>query len=55
MTIGPRMEMRQGQSLVMTPAMQQAIKWDLKAQDGTPIAQETQHTVHVVPGIASVN
>ena len=26
MAIGPRMEMRQGQSLVMTPAMQQAIK-----------------------------
>ena len=31
------------------PVMQQAIKWDLKAKDGTPIAQEIQHTVHVVP------
>ena len=37
------------------PVMQQAIKWDLKAQDGTPVAQETQHTIHVVPGVASVN
>ncbi len=39
----------------LRPVMQQAIKWDIKAQDGTPIAQETQHTIHVVPGAAAVN
>ena len=31
------------------PVMQEAIKWDLKAKDGTAIAQEIQHTVYVVP------
>jgi hypothetical protein len=32
------------------PVMQQSIKWDIKAADGTPIQQEIQHTIHVVPG-----
>ena len=31
------------------PVMQEAIKFKLKAQDGTTIAQEIQHTVHAVP------
>ncbi|HTH49578.1 MAG TPA: DUF6797 domain-containing protein [Candidatus Limnocylindria bacterium] len=35
------------------PVMQEAIKWDIKAKDGTPVAQEIQHTVHVVPVAAS--
>lgn len=32
------------------PVMQQSIKWDVKAADGTKIAQEIQQTVHEVPG-----
>jgi hypothetical protein len=35
------------------PVMQQAIKWDLKAKDGTPVAQEIQHTVHEVPSASA--
>ncbi len=35
------------------PVMQQSIKWDLKAKDGTPIAQEIQHTVHEIPTTAA--
>lgn len=31
------------------PVMQEAIKFKLKARDGTPIAQEIQHTVHAIP------
>ena len=31
------------------PVMQEAIKFKLKARDGTPIAQEIQHTVHALP------
>jgi len=31
------------------PVMQQSLKFNLKAADGTPIAQEIQHTIHVVP------
>jgi hypothetical protein len=31
------------------PVMQEGIKFKLKAQDGTTIAQEIQHTVHAVP------
>jgi hypothetical protein len=37
------------------PAMQQAIKWDLKAQDGTKVAQEIQQTIHEIPGVAAIN
>lgn len=39
----------------LRPAMQQSIKWDLKARDGTPVAQEIQQTVHEVPGLATLN
>ncbi len=35
------------------PVMQESIKWDLKAKDGTPIAQEIQHTVHEVPSASA--
>jgi hypothetical protein len=31
------------------PVMQQTIKFNLKAADGTPIAQEVMHTVHAIP------
>lgn len=31
------------------PVMEETIKFNLKAADGTPIAQEIMHTVHVVP------
>jgi hypothetical protein len=31
------------------PVMQESIKWNLKAADGTPVAQEIQHTVHAIP------
>ena len=37
------------------PVMQQSIKWDIKAKDGTQIAQEIQQTVHEVPVSTSVN
>jgi hypothetical protein len=33
------------------PVMQQSLKWDLKAKDGTTVAQEIQHTVHEVPAL----
>ena len=33
----------------LKPVMQQSLKFNLKAADGTPIAQEVQHTIHVVP------
>ena len=33
----------------MQPVMQQTIKFNLKAKDGTPIAQEIQHTIHALP------
>jgi hypothetical protein len=29
--------------------MQQTVKFNLKAADGTPIAQEVMHTVHAIP------
>jgi hypothetical protein len=29
--------------------MQETIKFNLKARDGTPIAQEVMHTIHHVP------
>ena len=31
------------------PVMQETIKFNLKAADGTPIQQEVMHTVHVIP------
>jgi hypothetical protein len=31
--------------------MQESIKWDIKAKDGTAVAQEIQHTVHEVPNL----
>ena len=33
----------------LKPVMQQSLKFHLKAADGTPISQEIQHTIHVVP------
>ena len=33
----------------LKPVMQQSIKFNLKAADGTPIAQEIQHTIHAIP------
>ena len=33
----------------MKPVMQQSLKFVLKAADGTPIAQEIQHTIHAIP------
>jgi hypothetical protein len=34
------------------PVMQQSIKFNLTAKDGTPISQEIQHTIHAIPGVA---
>ncbi|MBL9173295.1 MAG: hypothetical protein JNL10_07170 [Verrucomicrobiales bacterium] len=34
----------------LKPVMQQSIKWDLKAADGTKVAQEIQQTIHEIPG-----
>jgi len=31
------------------PVMQQTIRWNLKAADGTPVAQEVMHTIHALP------
>jgi hypothetical protein len=33
----------------LQPVMQESIKFNLKAKDGTPISQEIQHTIHAVP------
>ena len=33
----------------LKPVMQQSIRFNLKAADGTPIAQEIQHTIHAIP------
>ena len=33
----------------LRPVMQQSIKWDVKAADGTKVAQEIQQTIHEVP------
>ena len=33
----------------LKPVMQQSLKFNLKAADGTPIAQEIQHTIHAIP------
>ncbi len=37
------------------PVMQQAIKWDIVAKDGTKVSQEVQHTIHEVPAGAALN
>lgn len=37
------------------PVMQQSIKWDLKAADGTKISQEVQHTVHELGQTPALN
>ena len=39
----------------LRPVMQQSIKWDLKAEDGTQVAQEIQHTIHEIGATAAVN
>ncbi len=31
------------------PVMQESLKWNLKATDGTTVTQEIQHTIHAVP------
>lgn len=33
----------------LKPVMQQTVKFNLKAADGTPISQEVMHTIHEVP------
>jgi glucose/arabinose dehydrogenase len=33
----------------LKPVMQQAITFNLKARDGTPLRQDLQHSIHVVP------
>jgi len=33
----------------LKPVMQQTLKFNLKAADGTPLAQEVMHTIHVIP------
>jgi glucose/arabinose dehydrogenase len=33
----------------LKPVMQQSLRFNLKAADGTPVAQEIQHTIHAVP------
>ena len=33
----------------LKPVMQQSIKFNLTAADGTPIAQEIQHTINAIP------
>ena len=33
----------------LKPVMQQSLKFNLTAADGTPIAQEIQHTIHAIP------
>ena len=33
----------------LKPVMQQSLKFVLKAADGTPLAQEIQHTIHAIP------
>ena len=32
------------------PAMQQSLKWDIKAADGQAISQDIQQTIHEIPG-----
>ncbi|HAM70082.1 MAG TPA: hypothetical protein DCM86_00370 [Verrucomicrobiales bacterium] len=33
----------------LKPVMQQTLKFNLKAADGTPVAQEVMHTIHEIP------
>ncbi|MEY2409306.1 MAG: hypothetical protein QOF48_1976 [Verrucomicrobiota bacterium] len=33
----------------LKPVMKQTLKFNLKAADGTPISQEIQHTIHMIP------
>ena len=33
----------------LKPVMQQSLKFNLKAADGTAFAQEIQHTIHAIP------
>ena len=35
----------------LRPVNQQSLKWDIKAADGTSIAQEIQETIHEIPGV----
>jgi hypothetical protein len=35
----------------LRPVNQQSLKWDIKAADGTTIAQEIQETIHEIPGV----
>ena len=39
----------------LRPVMQQAIKWDLKAKDGTKLTQEIQHTIHELGQTPALN
>ncbi len=36
-------------------ANNQSLKWDLKAKDGTPVAQDIQHTIHEIPSANPLN
>ncbi len=36
-------------------ANQQSLKWDIKAKDGTPIAQDIQQTIHEIPSVSALN
>lgn len=35
----------------LRPVNQQSLKWDIKAADGTSIAQDIQETIHEIPGV----
>ncbi|HRI16629.1 MAG TPA: hypothetical protein PLX89_26860, partial [Verrucomicrobiota bacterium] len=37
----------------LRPAMQQSLKWSIKAADGTEISQEIQQTIHEIPSAGS--
>lgn len=39
----------------LRPVMQQAIKFDLKAKDGTKVTQEIQQTIHEIPAGVALN
>ena len=38
----------------LKPVMQQTLKFNLKAADGTVIAQEVEHTIHEVPAAGNL-
>ena len=51
---------RDGRTVTLTvedlkPVMQQSIKWDLKAADGTKVSQEIQHTIHELASSNAIN